>query len=293
MNAPKMTPPVPLIEAEVYCPFCDYDMRSRFDKACPECGEVVDELAMRRARVPWANRREIGRVQAAWRTFVAVTFGAKKFSRAVSQPVELVDALRFRRVVVAVLWLTIVSTLGLLVMFGVIDLLDEYWFEQLGVVWRVTGGVLIGLLLWAWLHACTGAHSYWFHPKRLARERQNRAVALSYYACAPLLLLPIAAMFGGAGMMVMAAGDNLGVPSAELGGMVVMIVLGGTPLAGGLLGFWAASSTLAARTADRGVIGVGALLMGQPLMCLILGGVFAGVIPAVLAYLVLILTTMS
>lgn len=293
MSAPKMTSPIPSSDAGVFCPFCDYDMRSRFGKACPECGEVVDELAMRRARVPWANRREIGRIQAAWRTFVAVTFGAKKFSRAVSQPVDLREALRFRRLVVVVLWLTAAVTLGLLAMFEAIDVLDEYWFEQLDVAWRVTGGVLIGLLLWAWLYACTGVHSYWFHPKRLARERQNRAVALSYYACAPLLLLPVAAVFGGAGMMVLAAGDNLGVPAAELAGMVVMIVLGGTPLAGGLLSFWAASLTLAARTADRGVIGVGALLLGQPLMCLLLGGVLAGGIPAALAYLALMLTTMS
>src|SRR5205823_2812668 len=43
---------------------------------------------------------------------------------------------------------------------------------------------LIGLLLFFIL--LTGVGSYFFHPRRLAVLRQNRAVALSYYACAPL-----------------------------------------------------------------------------------------------------------
>ncbi len=46
------------------------------------------------------------------------------------------------------------------------------------------------------LHACyviflvfaTGVPSYFFHPKTLPPERQNAAVALSYYACGPLSL---------------------------------------------------------------------------------------------------------
>jgi hypothetical protein len=36
----------------------------------------------------------------------------------------------------------------------------------------------------------TGLPSYFFHPRGISIERQNRAIALSYYACAPLALGP-------------------------------------------------------------------------------------------------------
>jgi hypothetical protein len=42
--------------------------------------------------------------------------------------------------------------------------------------------------------AITGVASYLFHPRRLAVERQNRAIALSYYACAPLSLMVVACL---------------------------------------------------------------------------------------------------
>jgi hypothetical protein len=53
--------------------------------------------------------------------------------------------------------------------------------------------VLASLLvsIWLWLYAAAGVASYWFHPRRLDVQRQNRAVALSYYACAPLVLTPV------------------------------------------------------------------------------------------------------
>jgi hypothetical protein len=37
----------------------------------------------------------------------------------------------------------------------------------------------------------TGVASYWFHPRALSVVRQNRAVALSYYGCAPLAFASI------------------------------------------------------------------------------------------------------
>jgi hypothetical protein len=48
--------------------------------------------------------------------------------------------------------------------------------------------------LWLFLFTATGAASYFFHPRSISIERQNRAIALSYYACAPLALTPIVAL---------------------------------------------------------------------------------------------------
>ena len=48
--------------------------------------------------------------------------------------------------------------------------------------------------LWLFLFTATGAASYFFHPRSISIERQNRAITLSYYACAPLALTPIVAL---------------------------------------------------------------------------------------------------
>jgi hypothetical protein len=48
---------------------------------------------------------------------------------------------------------------------------------------------ILPVCIWLFVFAAAGAPSYWFHPRRLPVIKQNRAVALSHYACAPLILL--------------------------------------------------------------------------------------------------------
>jgi hypothetical protein len=53
----------------------------------------------------------------------------------------------------------------------------------------------IGILLA--LAIITVAPSYWFHPRQIPLVRQNRAVAVSAYLCAPLVLLEVLLLIGG------------------------------------------------------------------------------------------------
>src|SRR3954467_14207873 len=46
----------------------------------------------------------------------------------------------------------------------------------------------------------TAAPSYWFHPRSLPIVRQNRAVAISAYLCAPLTWWPLLALIAAAGV---------------------------------------------------------------------------------------------
>ena len=62
--------------------------------------------------------------------------------------------------------------------------------EELGVgiyVWAAIAPILL-------LIVYTGLPSYFFHPRRLPIERQNRAIALSYYGSGPLAFLPLTVM---------------------------------------------------------------------------------------------------
>ena len=51
----------------------------------------------------------------------------------------------------------------------------------------IVAAALLGEFLW--LFFATGLASYFFHPKWLPRELQNRAIALSYYTAGPLVLM--------------------------------------------------------------------------------------------------------
>lgn len=55
------------VPSEIACPVCNYDCRGL--SRCPECGlELGDPSLVERHRVPWANRRVLGRIRALWRT---------------------------------------------------------------------------------------------------------------------------------------------------------------------------------------------------------------------------------
>jgi hypothetical protein len=128
-------------------------------------------------------------------------------------PVSLVDAKRFQRVV---LWLTFVPLVGIGVwiyystegfhlwpsgIHGITNR-DAYSITHppangasstrtLGWIMEGIGLAFAAICLWLFLKAVTGVASYFFHPRGLAVSRQNRAIALSYYACAPLAWTPV------------------------------------------------------------------------------------------------------
>lgn len=268
-------------------------MRSRFSDTCPECGQTVDDKAMRRAQVPWANRREIGRCRAIWQTFCRVTFRTRRFAHAVSQPVDLREALRFRRLVVIVLWLPVMVALLLVSDGWLKELLPWRLEQQIGTLWRIAGVVFVCGLLWVFLYTCTGVHTYWFHPRSLPIERQNRAVALSYYACAPLLMLPVALASIAAGVILLEIGEQHIEAYFHLAGLICLLILGIVPALVSLLGFWAATVRLAGDVADRGGIGRLTLLLGQPAAWVFLLALLCVALPAAIAYATLMLTTMN
>ena len=83
-------------------------------------------------------------------------------------------------------WLVL---MGLLIALGEGDTLD---FLEFGNAWGVaaTHAIIHGCIL-LFLAAATGVPGYFFHPRRLPVEVQNRGIALSYYMCGVLSwLLP-------------------------------------------------------------------------------------------------------
>ena len=187
--------------ADLFCPECGYSLRGIDSPRCPECGHELDWKTLGASRVPWVHRREIGAVRAYWRTVWLTMLDSRAIADDVHRPVSLEDARRFRLITVIIAWapLAIVATVAFfLVTYEMTNRPMDVW--RRGTPVRQLAFVLewlmlpIGLgALFLFLLAITGVQSYFFHPRWLPVVRQNRAVALSYYSCAPLAWTPVTA----------------------------------------------------------------------------------------------------
>ena len=194
----------PEIEQDLYCQRCGYNLRGLTGDRCPECGETLDTVRAAEPQIPWVYRREIGRFRAFWQTVWLVMFRQRRFCDEMARPVSYPDAQRFR-------WATIlhvyVPILVATILFyalapsppfrarlpgdrAPIELLNL----AVSAVWPIA---VLHLSLVMYLAAVTGVPSYFFHPRGLSIDMQNRAIALSYYACGALAIsaLPIVAGF--------------------------------------------------------------------------------------------------
>ncbi len=272
----------------LYCPYCSYDLRALTGEACPECGGAVDEVSLRAVQVPWQSRREIGKVRALVRTALRVTFRTKRFCYAVSRPVSYADARGFQRRMVLLLWLGLLLPV---VTMAIVN--DRFLTDDLGLIrWFPVSCLLAGLFgLILFLFLATGVHTYWLHPKHLSVERQNRAVALGYYACGPLLLtvlsiLPITAgiVYGNYWVGSRASSLQAIVLSGLVGVGILMVVVGVTS-------FWRVCFVMACKAAERGPVGRWSLPIVQPLVIALLAALLPLGLPVLMAYLNIIART--
>lgn len=172
-------------EEGTYCPDCGYDLRGISAARCPECGLGLEFVEGDVPLLPWARRREIGRLRAYWHTWLLVSLRRKRFYRALLQPLSHADAQRFRYVT-------------LLHAFVPFALMLPVWAYAHPPTFKSMAGEfgswfpvpwLVGLA--AALVVLTGVPAGFLRPRGASVRRQNRAIALCRYACAPLALLPI------------------------------------------------------------------------------------------------------
>jgi len=175
------------IPHDLFCQQCGYNLRALTSDRCPECGHSLETVRAARTQIPWVYRKEIGRFRAYWRTVWMVMFRQRLFGEEMARPVSYPDCQRFRWVTVLHAYVPILlATFAAYAIgpqqgpFG-----DDLLYEALIVVWPVP---ICHTLILLYLAAITGVPSYFFHPRGIPVALQNRAIAMSYYACGPLAL---------------------------------------------------------------------------------------------------------
>ena len=243
------------------CPHCGYDLRMLAGHTCPQCGGSVGEPAMGCFMLPWPRRREIGRLRALGQTFWVITRRPRSVCQAVAQPLDLQDALRFRLTVVWLVWLSLLVSLLAQAAFNM-DAAASLFNVSDGLVLPIAR-LLVIVAAWPLLYAISGVQTYWFHPRHLTIEQQNRAVVLSYYACAPLLWLVPGLPLLMLGLSYLSWRITGRTPALDFTG--IALAIGGIVLIAVAFGeFWGVSLLMARRAARRGSLGLSAMAVAMP-----------------------------
>lgn len=208
----------------LYCPNCMYDLQGlaaapNGQTTCPECGHTFTATLLAESTIPWSHRQNLGRRRALTRTASLVVFHPRKFASQLAAPVSLADALAFRRAIVllnlAAVSLLFVCDYAYRLLFIRSFRTVEFFASVASAIEGDSGlqrfeslynnlfglflilpeplGVILFLIgFGVTLLFITGVHTYFFHPRTLPVVLQNRALALSYYAAAPLRWGPLA-----------------------------------------------------------------------------------------------------
>lgn len=207
-------------DIERYCPDCGYSLRGIESPRCPECGFELPPPG-EHSVIPWTYRARLGRLRTLRRAVRLVTFRNREFCAAMLNPVSYRDAQRFRAACV------VIASLSLLWVFGIAAGFNRSTQDSIKETgWPVYLAEVIGAL--AALFVATGLPSYFFHPRYLSIESQNRAIALSYYSAAPLYWSPLAALLVAGGFLMQLA-------DRQFGGLLVLL---GTIVAAALIAAW-------------------------------------------------------
>jgi hypothetical protein len=166
------------------CPECTYDLRGSTSPRCSECGFELQILRTRKSQIPWSHRRERGRFRAYWQTVWMVVRWPKRLCIELARPVSYTDSQKFR-------WLTFLYAYVPILLTSLICIAFDHWRNWAGgdeLRWTLAGVNVAAVVL---LAGVPGVASYFFQSPRLPLAAQNRAIALSYYAWAPLAILPL------------------------------------------------------------------------------------------------------
>lgn len=271
-DAPPELPPLP---TGLYCPQCDYDLRSLTSERCPECGDSLIGVREGKSLIAWARRRDIGRLRAYWLTVGMATLHGPALGNEIIRPVPFADANLFRRLSVLHAYLPV---LGISIV-----LLAVFWDRAVEFLGGLTIPMWIAtqVALATALGVLTVLPRCFFHPRRLPIAKQNRAIALSYYTCGVLAWGPVSlAILGVMWLIGMGGGDRVAC-------VTVLVLLAALVV----LAWWIALLCLARRALRAGLLRISLIAVGVPLLWALIGGLILVTIPAVVLYVMIVVGT--
>ena len=278
--------PTQEIPEEVYCPQCAYDLRGAQGVRCSECGYRLAGLKAIESRIPWVHRQERGRWGAYWATVWFVTVRHRRFCEEYARAVSYPDARSFQRTTVILIGTPVLIALA-------ITYLSIWYYIYRG--WASDEFVNLKLYLEIWpilplfvsyillLVVMTGVPSYFFHPKHLPIQRQNTAVAMSYYAGAPLVFSFVPTI-----LWIALSGHG----NQCWHGVLLAVLAAITTLAVLFLA-WLVQVRLVIRLMPHSIVRHRLMILGLPVLWMIAGLLTLVVLPLVVFYVIVIIASLG
>ena len=192
--------PLPAIAQDLFCQTCGYNLRGLTGNRCPECGGSLDGVRRLTPQIPWVYRKETGWFRAYWRTVWFVMVRQARFCDEMARPVSFRDCQFFRWV--TVFMLAVPSALPLIATYLMRKPMP-HWNPPLLIAVMDGCPPIVYYALWLlYLVTATGLPGYFFHPREIPILQQNRAIALSYYACGPLVFLTLPILTSAAAILI-------------------------------------------------------------------------------------------
>jgi len=282
---------------ELRCPGCDYDLRALVSDRCPECGLQIDRAALAQSQIPWAHRDRLGSIRAYQRTAWLAWRHPGRMAMCVASPVDLRDARAFQRVTVLFTFVpAVVIGVAYIIYYG-----RDYLSSGFPPVAARFGYLLEWLLvvifagcLWLFLMAITSVAQYFFWSLGISATRRERAIALSYYASAPLALSAIPMTLIVAASMISNHRWDMYFQARVIDHvsewLIIFIVIALVLQVGG----WVNSTlVILKRSTACGVGRVLATLAGLPIAWAISAILFLGLLPFAATYLALMILSLK
>ncbi len=223
---------------DLFCQKCGYNLRGNESERCPECGAAADLDALSQPQIPWVYRKGRGLFRAYWQTVWLVMFHPRRLHEEMSRDVSEDHARKFRRATLLCVVLPLLLVINGVYYVGVITgslLLD------LTIALSVFGTAAVALACaWLFMWAVSSIAGDFLRDARIAPEMQDRAVALSYYTCAPMLGMPLVGLIN---ILAQIPGNGLILGSTLE--MAAILIAGGLPPV--LMGLWVHSVLTLAR----------------------------------------------
>jgi len=283
--------------AELRCPACDYDLRALVGDRCPESGFQIDRAALAQSQIPWAHRDRLGNIRAYQRTAWLAWRHPGRMAMCVASPVDLRDARAFQRVTVLFTFVpAVVIGVAYIIYYG-----RDYFSSGFPPVAARFGYLLEWLLvvifagcLWLFLMAITSVAQYFFWSLGISETRRERAVALSYYASAPLAVSAIPMTLIIAAWMISNHRWDMSFQVRVIDRLTELLVVATILILGLQIGGWFSSTiVLLKRTTACGSGRVFAAVIGLPAAWVIVAFLFLVLLPFAALYLALMILSLK
>jgi hypothetical protein len=238
----------PTQEQDLFCARCGYNQRGIASDRCPECGILYSDQPPIASRIPWLHRRHMGWWRCYWRTVRLVVSRRDQLTGEMANPVSYSDARPFWLINAIVVYAAFL--LAFVALYAIIpagerkdSVVFTLWWVPIWPAVSMQPAILLFIAL------ATRLPSFFCQSRRLPVAQRNRAIALSYYAGAPLsgMILVLAVIMLGGALIGKTVG--LAIMLMVLGALLAIVVFAvwyvGTVIlirsaAGKRAGWWAA-----------------------------------------------------